>query len=150
MICASCGLQVNMKVLKAATSDIRSLAASEPNLEGIAREARCAAFACGAGLVVATQEKENIFAILLKDPKSPDPAGKCCDNMCKSVLKVLRRMQRLKVKQDSGLVLSAGKGAVSPVPASSGLPSLKQMLPLQTCTCPSVMRCCTDDDCSIW
>ena len=68
-------LKVNMKVLKAATNDIRSLAASDPSLEEEAREARCAAFACGAALVVATQEKENIFAILLKDPKSADPAG---------------------------------------------------------------------------
>ena len=74
-----------MKVLKAATNDIRSLAASEPALEDVAMEARCAAFACGAALVVATQEKENIFAILLKDPKSPDPAGECYDILRQSL-----------------------------------------------------------------
>ena len=71
-------LQVNMKVLKAATNDIRGLMPSDGGLDEVAREARCAAFACGAALVVATQEKENIFAILLKDPKSADPAGGCC------------------------------------------------------------------------
>lgn len=64
-----------MKVLKAATNDIRGLVAGERGLEEGAREARCAAFACGAALVVATQEKETTFAILLKDPKSTDPAG---------------------------------------------------------------------------
>ncbi|KAL3135934.1 hypothetical protein ABBQ32_006979 [Trebouxia sp. C0010 RCD-2024] len=69
------GEQVNMKVLKAATNDIRGLVAGERGLEEGAREARCAAFACGAALVVATQEKETTFAILLKDPKSTDPAG---------------------------------------------------------------------------
>ena len=67
--------QVNTKVLKAATGDTRSLSAPEPTLEPVVREARCAAFACGAALVVATQEKESIFAILLKDPKASDPAG---------------------------------------------------------------------------
>ena len=69
-------VQVNMRVLKAATNDIRGLVPqTDAGLEEIAREARCAAFACGAALVVTTQEKENIFAILLKDPKSADPAG---------------------------------------------------------------------------
>lgn len=68
-------VQVNMRVLKAATNDIRGLVPTDAGLEETAREARCAAFACGAALVVATQEKENIFAILLKDPKSADPAG---------------------------------------------------------------------------
>ena len=68
-------VQVNMRVLKAATNDIRGLVPTDAGLEEIVREARCAAFACGAALVVATQEKENIFAILLKDPKSADPAG---------------------------------------------------------------------------
>ena len=63
-------------MLKAATNDVRGLVPTDAGLEGVAREARCAAFACGAALVVATQEKENIFAILLKDPKSADPAGK--------------------------------------------------------------------------
>ena len=62
-------------MLKAATNDIRGLVPTDASLEEIAREARCAAFACGAALVVATQEKESIFAILLKDPKSTDPAG---------------------------------------------------------------------------
>lgn len=69
-------VQVNMRVLKAATNDVRGLVPTDAGLEEVAREARCAAFACGAALVVATQEKENIFAILLKDPKNTDPAGK--------------------------------------------------------------------------
>ena len=68
-------VQVNTKVLKAATGDARGLTVSEPSLEHLAREARGTAFACGAALVVATQEKESIFAILLKDPKTADPAG---------------------------------------------------------------------------
>ena len=70
--------QVNAKILKAATNDIRTLSVSEPDLEQMAREARCAAFACGAALIVATQQKESFFAILLKDPKVADPSGEQC------------------------------------------------------------------------
>lgn len=63
-----------MTVLKAATQDFRGLPAEE-ELAGTAREARCAAFACGAALVLATQEKESIFAIPLKGSSNTDPSG---------------------------------------------------------------------------
>lgn len=73
-----CLLQVNTKVLKAATGDARGLVVAEPSLEHLAREARCAAFSCGAALVVATQrENESIFAIPLKGPTATDLAGDC-------------------------------------------------------------------------
>lgn len=66
--------QVNMTILKAATRDFRGLPSDEALAE-TAREARCAAFACGASLVLATQEKESIFAIPLKGSNNSDPAG---------------------------------------------------------------------------
>ena len=67
-------VQVNKTVLAAATKDVRGLAV-EDELDSLAREARCAAFACGSALVSATQEKEALFAILFKGSSNSDPSG---------------------------------------------------------------------------
>lgn len=76
LLMSVCLLQVNTKVLKAATGAARGLLVADPSLEPLAREARCAAFSCGAALVIATQrENESIFAIPLKGPTATDPAG---------------------------------------------------------------------------
>jgi len=74
---------VHQKVIKAATADIRGLPVSDGNLEHVARETRCAAFACGSALVAATQKTNpKIFAALfLKEQKGIDPAG---DRQCTS------------------------------------------------------------------
>ncbi|DBA87791.1 TPA: hypothetical protein ACH3X1_004788 [Trebouxia sp. C0004] len=71
--------QVHQKVIKAATADTRGLPVSDGNLEHLARETRCAAFACGSALVAATQKTNpKIFAaLLLKEQKGIDPAGDC-------------------------------------------------------------------------
>lgn len=59
-----------------AMKDVRELSASDETLEAAARSARCAAFACAAACIAATQDKEGLFANPLKMPhKSADPAG---------------------------------------------------------------------------
>ena len=72
---------MHQKVIKAATADTRGLPVSDGSLEHLARETRCAAFACGSALVTATQKTNpKIFAALfLKEQKGIDPAG---DRQC--------------------------------------------------------------------
>ncbi len=68
---------MHQQVIKAATADTRGLPVLDGNLEHLARETRCAAFACGSALVAATQKTNpKIFAALfLKEQKGIDPAG---------------------------------------------------------------------------
>ena len=74
---------MHQKLIKAATADTRGLPVSDGDLEHLARETRCAAFACGSALVAATQKTNpKIFAALfLKEQKGIDPAG---DRHCTS------------------------------------------------------------------
>ena len=50
-------------ILKHATEDVRMLSASDEKQGPLAREARDAAYACGAALLVGTQENEKLFAV---------------------------------------------------------------------------------------